>query len=159
MTMSSNGIEGKELFWFNNTLVAIHISSSKGSDGLCVVEHHMPYADSPPLHVHRREDEVFHILEGRMRFHIDGRERIAGAGETVIAPKGLAHTFRVESSDGARCLTITRGSDFETLLRQMGRLADRPELPPQSAPTPEIIVALTRCCTANGIDIIGAPLV
>ncbi|WP_234818672.1 cupin domain-containing protein [Sinorhizobium fredii] len=49
----------------------------------------MPYADSPPLHVHRREDEVFHILEGRMRFHIDGRERIAGAGETVIAPKEL----------------------------------------------------------------------
>ncbi|ASY59841.1 cupin domain-containing protein [Sinorhizobium sp. CCBAU 05631] len=159
MTITSNITESKELFWFNNTLVAIHVSSSKGSDGICVVEHQMPYWDSPPLHVHHREDEVFHILEGRMRFHIDGRERIAVTGETVVAPKGLAHTFRVESSGGARCLTITRGSDFETLLRQMGRPADRPELPPQSAPTPEIIEALTRCCSENGVDIIGTPLV
>ncbi|OAP39967.1 cupin [Sinorhizobium glycinis] len=159
MTITSSMTEGRELFWFNNTLVAIHVSSSKGNDGICVVEHHMPYGDSPPLHVHRREDEVFHILEGSMRFHIDGRELTAGAGETVIAPKGLAHTFLVESSGGARCLTITRGSDFETLLRRMGRPADRPELPPQSAPTPELIAALTRCCTENGIDIVGAPLV
>ncbi|AUX80060.1 cupin domain-containing protein [Sinorhizobium fredii] len=159
MSITSDTSEGKELFWFNNTLVAIHVSSSKGNDGICMVEHQMPYGDSPPLHVHRREDEVFHILEGRMRFHIDGRERIAVAGDTVVAPKGLAHTFRVESGGGARCLTITRGSDFETLLRRMGRPADRPELPPQSAPTPEMIAALTRCCSANGIDIIGAPLV
>ncbi|WP_244560062.1 cupin domain-containing protein [Ensifer aridi] len=118
----------------------------------------MPYGDSPPLHVHRREDEVFHILEGRMRFNIDGHERIAVAGETAVAPKGLPHTFRVESREGARCLTVTRGSDFETLLRQMGRPAKRPELPPQAAPTPEIIAALTQCCAKNGIDIVGAPL-
>lgn len=158
MTMTISTIEGAELFWFNNTLVAIHVSSVAGEDGICIVEHRMPYGDSPPLHVHRREDEVFHILEGRMRFNIDGHERIAVAGETAVAPKGLPHTFRVESREGARCLTVTRGSDFETLLRQMGRPAKRPELPPQAAPTPEIIAALTQCCAKNGIDIVGAPL-
>ena len=121
MTMTPGTITGKELLWFNNTLVAIHVSSTAGEDGICVVEHRMPYGDSPPLHVHRREDEVFHILNGRLRFQIDGRERIADAGETVIAPKGLPHTYRVESREGANTLTITRGADFETLLRQAGR--------------------------------------
>lgn len=159
MTMTPGTITGKELFWFNNTLVAIHISSAAGEDGTCVVEHRMPYGDSPPLHVHRHEDEVFHILEGRLRFVIEGHERDAGAGETVIAPKGRPHTYRVESPEGARALTITRGSDFETMLRQTSRPAERPELPPLSQPTPEMIEALTRICAKNGIDIVGPPLI
>lgn len=158
MTMINRTIAGKELFWFNNTLVAIQVSSAEGEDGLCVVEHLKPYGESPPLHVHRHEDEVFHILEGRLRFIVDRRERIAVAGETVIAPKGLPHTFRVESPEGARILTITRGSDFETMLRQASRPAERPDLPPASEPTPEMIEALTRICAKNGIDIVGPPL-
>lgn len=158
MTMTSGTITGKELFWFNNTLVAIQISSHAGADGICVVEHRMPHGDSAPLHVHRNEDEVFHVLEGRLRFQIDGHERIVVAGETVIAPKGLPHTYRVESPEGARSLTITRGSDFETMLRQASRPAERPELPPQTEPTPEIIAALVQLCANNGIDIVGPPL-
>ena len=158
MTMTSGTIAGKELFWFNNTLVAIHVSSAAGEDGICVVEHRMPYGDSPPLHVHRHEDEVFHILGGVMRFTIDGHECIAGVGETVIAPKGLPHTYRVESPEGARSLTVTRGSDFETMLRRASRPAERPELPSQMEPTPEIIAALVQLCASNGIDIVGPPL-
>lgn len=158
MTMINRTIAGKELLWFNNTLVAIHVSSSEGDDGLCVVEHQMPNGDSPPLHVHRHEDEVFHILEGRMRFIIDGQMRIAVAGETVIAPKGLPHTFKVESPEGARTLTVTRGADFESLLRDASRPAERPELPPQMEPTPDAIAVLVQFCATNGIDIVGPPL-
>ncbi len=158
MTMINRTIAGKELLWFNNTLVAIQVSSTDGEDHTCVVEHRMPYGDSPPLHVHRREDEVFHILEGRLRFQINGHERMVGAGETVIAPKGLPHTFRVESPEGAHTLTITRGADFETMLRQASRPATSPALPPQVAPTQEMIAALTRACAETGIDIIGPPL-
>ncbi|BCG95338.1 cupin domain-containing protein [Mesorhizobium sp. 131-2-1] len=158
MTMINRIVAGKELFWFNNTLVAIRVSSADGEDGICVVEHRMPHGDSPPLHVHRNEDEVFHILEGRLRFQIDGHEQVAAAGETVIAPKGLPHTFRVESAEGARTLTITRGSDFETMLRQASRPAGGADLPPPMHPSPEMIVALTRICAENGIDIVGPPL-
>lgn len=158
MTVNQNVASGVEILWFNNTLVTIQLSSRAGRDGICVVEHCMPFGDSPPLHVHRNEDEVFHLLQGTMRFVVDGVERVARAGETVIAPKGLPHTFRVESAEGARCLTITRGPDFETMLRTAGRPADRPGLPPAAAPTPEQIGALVKCCADNNIDIIGAPL-
>lgn len=158
MTIVTNIDQGAEFLWFNDTLIAIHLSSGAGRDGICVVEHRMPYGDSPPLHVHRNEDEVFHILEGKMRFRVDGRDRLASAGETVLAPKGLPHTYRVESSVGVRCLTITRGSDFETMLRQAGRPAGRPELPPHTEVTPAMIAALTDVCANNGIDIVGAPL-
>lgn len=158
MTMINTSITGKELLWFNNTLVAIQVSSADGEDRICVIEHRQPYGDSAPLHVHRNEDEVFHILEGRIRFVIDGRERIAGAGETVLAPKGLPHTYRVESREGAHTLTVTRGSNFETMVRKASRPAGRPDLPPAAEPTPAMIAALTSLCAENDIDIVGPPL-
>lgn len=82
---------------------------------------------------------MFHVLEGQLRFRIDGHDQIAGPGETIIAPKGLPHTYRAESPEGARTLTITRGSDFETMLRQTSRPAEQPELPSLSEPMPEMI--------------------
>lgn len=158
MTMINTTIVGKELLWFNNTLVAIQVSSADGDDGICVIEHRQPYGDSAPLHVHRNEDEVFHIVEGRIRFVVDGRERIASAGETVLAPKGLPHTYKVESQEGAHILTVTRGLDFETMVRKASRPAERAELPPAAVPTPEMIERLTRLCVENGIDIVGPPM-
>jgi mannose-6-phosphate isomerase-like protein (cupin superfamily) len=152
-----SGMPG-ELFWFKGTLVGIRLSWLAGEDRVSVVEHFMPFGESPPLHIHRNEDEVFHILEGEMRIRIEGEDRIVRAGETVLAPKGKPHSFRVESSGGARCLTITSGGDFENMIREMGEPATRAELPPQVEPTPAMIAALHEACARNGIEIVGTPL-
>lgn len=145
--------------WFGNTLVSIVVPSGQGADGMCVIEHWMPFGDSPPLHVHRNEDEIFHIQSGAMRFVVAGKEIMAYAGETLLAPKGVPHTYRVESAEGAHCLTVTPGGGFETTVRSAGRRAERMELPEMTEPTPEMIAALTSLCATNGIDIIGPPLV
>ena len=158
MTMHAAIGHSGELFWFKGTLVNVRLSWNAGEDRVSVVEHYMPYGESPPLHVHRNEDEVFHILEGTMRIHIDGKDSVANAGQTVLAPKGLPHSFRVESREGARCLTITSGGDLEKMIREMGEPALNAELPPQVEPTPAMIAALTDACARNGIDIIGGPL-
>jgi len=158
MNMHAPAATSGELFWFKGTLVNVRLSWNAGEDRVSVVEHYMPYGESPPLHVHRNEDEVFHILEGSMLIHIDGKQSIAHAGETVLAPKGKPHSFRVESPEGARCLTITSGGDFETMIREMGEPALSAGLPPPVEPTPAMIAALTEACARNGIDIIGAPL-
>jgi uncharacterized cupin superfamily protein len=50
--------------WFQNSLVTIRVSMSEGQDGMSVLEHRVPYGFSPPLHLHRAEDEVLHVLEG-----------------------------------------------------------------------------------------------
>jgi mannose-6-phosphate isomerase-like protein (cupin superfamily) len=45
------------------------------------------------LHIHRADDEAWHVLEGSLRFRfIDGTVD-AGAGTTVFVPAGLAHTY------------------------------------------------------------------
>jgi mannose-6-phosphate isomerase-like protein (cupin superfamily) len=158
MNMRIEADASSELRWFGNTVVSVNLPSSAGADGICVIEHRMPFADAPPLHVHHREDEVFVILEGEMRFRVGDREFTARAGDTLLAPKGVPHAYRVESAAGARCLTITTGADFETMVKTASRPAAHPGLPDATAPTPEMIELLTRLCVANGIDIVGPPL-
>ena len=55
--------------------------------------------------IHHTEDEIFHLLEGEFRFQVGHKERRCQAGAVLLAPKGIPHTYRVESSmggDGSR---------------------------------------------------------
>lgn len=139
-------------------MVSIVISSRDGGDENCIIEHWIPAGDSVPLHAHRREDEIFHILEGTLRFRVGEDEFIASSGETILAPKGIPHSYRVESASGAHCLTTTRGHDFETMVATASRPARLPSLPKAAQPTPEEINALVQCCKENHIEILGPPL-
>ena len=147
-----------EYLWFLDTLVCIRVSHRDGTDRLSILEHAARRGDSPPLHVHENEDEVFHILEGDFRFQFGSEERTGRAGDTVLAPKGVPHTYRVESQSG-RWLTVTRHEQFEQFVRAMARRADVRELPPTAGPpTPEAIAALTAMAKKFGIEIVGPPM-
>ena len=80
--------------WFLNTYVTIRVSAQDGSDGISVLEHRASQGDSPPLHIHHDEDEIFHVLEGEVRYRVGDQERLARAGETLLTPKGIPHTSR-----------------------------------------------------------------
>jgi quercetin dioxygenase-like cupin family protein len=43
-------------------------------------------------HIHPRQEERFTILTGEAHFTLNGQERIARAGETVIVPAGVPHS-------------------------------------------------------------------
>lgn len=122
------------------------------------MEFQAPFGHSPPLHVHRTEDEVFHILEGEFRFQVAEEERRYGPGAILLAHKGVPHTYRVESPGGGRFLTVTTHQDFERFVRAMSCPAEQPDLPPASAPSPEVIEALTFVARQHNIDFVGPPL-
>jgi mannose-6-phosphate isomerase-like protein (cupin superfamily) len=148
-----------EPLWFLNTLHTVRVRHDQGEDGISVIESLAPHGDSPPLHVHRNEDELFHVLEGELRLRVgDGEIRI-GAGESLLAPNGVAHTYRVESPDGARWLVITTGGNFERFVRELSRPAERPGLPtPQGPRTPEQEDELAEVARQHGIELVGPPL-
>src|SRR5256885_1001180 len=66
-SMVAGSADGKEQLWFLNTLVTMAVGHEQGADGISVVESVGPRGDTAPLHVHRTEDEVFHVLEGAPR--------------------------------------------------------------------------------------------
>jgi quercetin dioxygenase-like cupin family protein len=145
--------------WFQNSLVTIRVSVSEGEDGISVLEHRVPYWFSPPLHVHRTEDEVFQVLDGEFRVKVQEKERRLVAGDVLLAPKGVPHTYRVESAKGGRCLTTTVRGDFERFVRAVSRPAERAELPePAGPPSAEAIASLKAAAIKNGIELVGPPL-
>ena len=147
-----------EYLWFLDTLVCVRVSHRDGGDGISVLEHAARRGDSPPLHVHVNEDEIFHILEGDFRFQVGSDERSGHAGDTVLAPKGIPHTYRVESSHG-RWLTVTAHEQFEEFVRAMARKAGAKELPPVAGPpSAEAVAALTQIAKRFGIEIVGPPM-
>lgn len=149
-----------EQLWFLDTLTTIHVAHADGADGISVIESFARYGDSPPMHVHHTEDEVFHVLDGELLLNVGGDEIAAPVGTILRAPKGIAHTFKVVSPQGARFLTTTTEGDFEAMVRAASRPAERSELPPPSGPpSPEQIAALGELCAAHGIDLVGPPLV
>lgn len=82
-----------------------------------------------------------------------------GAGEVLLVPKGVPHTYRVESPAGGRWLTITVRGDFERFVRAMARPAERVALPdPAGEHSPEAEEELTSIASTFGIEIVGPPL-
>jgi mannose-6-phosphate isomerase-like protein (cupin superfamily) len=145
--------------WFLNTLVTVRVRHDEGEDGMSVLERLAPHGDSPPLHIHQTEDEIFHVLEGQLRVRAGDAEVRIGAGETILGPKRVPHTYRVESHEGARWLVITMRGDFERFVRALSRPAERPELPAaQGPPTPEQANAFAAAAREHGIVLVGPPL-
>ena len=148
-----------EQIWFLDTLITIRVGHHDGGDGISILESRAPFRHSPPLHVHHTEDEVFQVLEGELRLRVGGDELRAVAGDVHLAPKGVPHTFRVESEAGARWLVTTARGDFERFVRELGGPAETPELPPHSGPpTPEQVTALASVAEAHRIELVGPPL-
>ncbi|WP_211103956.1 cupin domain-containing protein [Skermanella pratensis] len=83
--------EGSRHLWFLDTEVLVKVSHVEGSDGISVLEHRAPHGDSPPLHIHRNEDEIFQVLEGEIHFRVADTDVQAIAGDTLLAPKGTPH--------------------------------------------------------------------
>src|SRR5436190_10252835 len=135
--------------WFQDSLVTIRVSMADGQDGISVLEHRVPHGFSPPLHLHRAEDEVLHVLEGEFRVKVKDQEQRLVAGDVLLTPKGVPHTYRVESVPEGRCLTITVRGDFERFVRAVSRPAERPELPELAGPPSADAIRALNAAAAN----------
>ena len=145
--------------WFVGTEVTIRVSETEGGDRISILDYLAPFGNSPPLHRHIDEDEIFHIISGTLRFVVGGKELTASAGDTLRGPKGIPHTYRVESREGARFLGVTAKQQFEHYVRALGGQPTREGLPPPSGPpTPEQAEARAAAARKYGIEIMGPPL-
>ncbi|MFN7976837.1 MAG: cupin domain-containing protein [Vicinamibacterales bacterium] len=99
--------------------------STGGAFGL--VEHlSMPPGFASPYHTHRREDEAFYVLEGRVDFICDGAWTSAGPGTYVFGPRGLAHGFTVVGDAPARMMLLCAPGGFERFIAELSAPAPAP---------------------------------
>lgn len=149
------GVREGEPLWFLRNRVTVRVASDRTDGRMAVVEFGGPQGDQPPLHVHHRDEEGFCVLEGRLRLWIGPEVHDAGAGDFLLAPRGIPHTYRVQSEEGARWLVVTSPGGFDRFVSAFGEPAGGPGLPePAGPPDVERLNALAAEC---GIEILGPP--
>jgi quercetin dioxygenase-like cupin family protein len=118
-----------EARWWGGGLATIKATGEE-TDGLySIVEVLEPQGAQAPLHLHRKEDEAFYVLEGEMTFEI-GEETIkASPGSFLFGPKDVPHRYTVESGP-ARLLFLLSPAGFEELIYATSEPASERTLPP-----------------------------
>lgn len=124
------------------------------ADGTCtnnqcvVFEEIAQPGGGPPLHTHDLEDEFFFVIEGTVKFSVDGKESIVGPGGFVCATRGSIHTFKNIGATPSRMIISCTPAGLEIPFREAARL-------PESELTPE---RLTEIFGRAGIRFVGPPL-
>ena len=143
-----------DALWFLGSLVTVKAVGAATHGRLTVAEFVNPPGFAPPLHRHRHEDELFYVLDGSARFECASMSATAHAGDFVLLPAGVPHSFVVDQSGPLRALQITTPSGFEQFAAEAGRPADHRRLPDAEPVDP---VALGHAAARHGIDILGPP--
>lgn len=140
--------------WFLGTHLRVVADASDTDGQLAVMEQWAPKHFSPPLHAHGREDTAVLVLEGRLTVKVGDESSQVGPGELAWLPRGIPHTFRVDS-DEVRLLELVAPAGFEGFHVEVSEPADRPGLPPPTEPdTGRLVTAIG----AYGGEILGPPL-
>ena len=144
-------LEGDAL-WFNGALQNIKIPGDWSDDAFSLVEVVSTRGRATGLHTDPSH-ETFYVLEGTIRFHVDGEEHLAQAGETVAVRRGVPHAF-VIASDTARFLVINTPGGQDRFFRDGGEPALSRDF--ASAPPPNH-ERTAQAAQAHGVEMLGPP--
>jgi quercetin dioxygenase-like cupin family protein len=152
---SSNVSAREDVVWWGAGLMEIKARAEDTGRALGLVAGtFFQQGYGPPLHVHSREDEAIYVLEGQIRIRVGDDEVVAGPGAWVWQPRGVPHTFTVES-EGARALFVFTPGGLERMFEEGGVPARDSTEPPQQEYDVEAAAALAR---RYGFEVVGPPL-
>lgn len=83
-----------------------------------LVENVIGPLQGPPRHIHRREDEMWYVLDGSFRFIADERIFQAPQGSFVFVPRGTAHCFQNLENRDSRILVMFTPSGMERFFEE-----------------------------------------
>lgn len=80
-------------------------------------------ADGAGPHYHARSSELFYVLDGTVRFSLDGEMETVGPGALVVVPPRMPHAFGATPGSTAELLVVlTPGVDRFGYFRALGRI-------------------------------------
>ena len=144
-----------EAFWLLGMLETVKIGREDTGGEYGLLELVVPAGVGPPWHVHHEEDEWFYVLEGEVTVWVADTKLSLKAGSFAFGPKGVPHTFYVESGQ-ARFLVGLQPMQFEGFLREVGEPAPERVIPPplEGHPDMERLAPIAKRC---GFEILGPP--
>ncbi|MGB9632212.1 MAG: quercetin 2,3-dioxygenase [Chloroflexaceae bacterium] len=123
--------------WYMGHLFTF-LATGEESDGqFALIEATIRQGLEPPPHTHEREDELYYILEGTIRFVVGDAVVTATPGMAVLLPRGVPHGFQLQAPE-ARALILCTPAGLERYFQEFSEPAGALSLPPPSARPPDI---------------------
>ena len=90
------------------------VSTSDTAGSLFIIEHRNLLPDSgPALHMHLSQEEWFYVMEGEVVLQVGDQRLHLRAGESVLAPRRVPHTFSATGSPAHMLIAFTPACKME----------------------------------------------
>lgn len=103
----------------------------------------------PPLHVHHRQEETFHVLSGRFKVRSGAEEHVLERGGFAFLPSGLPHAFVNLTDAPAEVIVVYTPGGGQHFYEELGPLTR------DGDPDPAEVAA---CFERHGMTLLGPPL-
>ena len=109
--------EGTDYAWENDH-VFVRVAGTETGGAFSMVEDNLKAQFALGLHEHRTHSETFYILDGGLRFFMDGARFTVQRGATVQIPASVAHAVKTGGGP-AKSLMIFQPAFFEDYLAKL----------------------------------------
>jgi len=126
--------------------ISFKVLPRETAGGLFLIEHTgLRKGGGPPLHVHYAQEEYFYVMEGTLLFQIGDRRVQLHAGDSVLGPRRIPHTFSCISDQPAHMLiAFTPAGQMEEFFR--------------AAEEPGVSLQDPALFASHGMKMLGPPL-
>jgi len=97
--------------------MAFKIDPAETGGGLFILEHTHLVPGGPPLHLHLNQEEWFYVEEGEVAFQVGEQRLQLRAGESILAPRRVPHTFSAVGKPGRMIVAFTPAGKMEQFFR------------------------------------------
>ncbi|MEX1118245.1 MAG: cupin domain-containing protein [Terrimicrobiaceae bacterium] len=129
------------------------VTGEESGGAFAMFEFVIPPDHGPPPHVHHREDEVFHVIEGEFEFTIGGQSIRAAAGATLYGKRDVPHTFKNIGDQPGRMIVVVTPAGLEKFFAEVGTPLATHECPTVE-PTPGDIQRLFATAPRYDLEIL-----
>jgi quercetin dioxygenase-like cupin family protein len=140
-------------YWGPGNQLTFLITGKETGGAFFLAEMSVPPGGGPPPHIHRREDESFHLLEGTLTVQVGGNTITASAGDFVYLPRGIVHSFKNTGDGTAKALVLTTPAGLENYFAEVFDPAgDRSATPPP--PSKEMLARAMATAPRYGLELL-----
>lgn len=148
MVAAGNDRFGRQRSVFGVMPFTVKVSARDSSGACLIIEQANAFRGGPPRHVHRAQEEWFYVVEGRYVISVGDEVYHLGAGDSVLAPRGVPHAWALEGrSPGRLVIAFYPAGKMEEFFDEAATLDGQPAL------------AMARpLFAAHGMEVVGPPI-
>ena len=94
------------------------VAGSETNGGVLIIEHRGLQPNSgPALHLHYSQEEWFYVMEGEVAFQVGDQRIHLHAGESILAPRLVPHTFSASGQPAHMLISFCPAGKMEQYFR------------------------------------------